>query len=401
MKKLTMFLFVICMFIGVLTGCSSENAFSGSEYNFNKDDQYYITKSNGPRSTMAECENGYYFFSGPEEAYLYYMDKSTMKPVLMCNKPDCLHTEETNPSKTIYCNAFFLNTNYFLVFYDSYLYVIGSTTNSPMDTSMSLYKISPDATTRKRLFTFNEDIYNLIIHRGYAYFSVNETAYSKDDLSLKAVSKVYRISLNNTGKAPELLFTYEGYKPVAMGLVGYGDAVYFKCSYYEDLSLSFQKTILYRYDCVGNVCKEFIEDATKWVFFNESLFFCDSNQQIYTCRLNGSDIRKMENVKGSPFGADENYIYLSWSGDPDKQRRLLVYDKNGRAVESFQIGRGILYGGDNKYFFIYERDGSYEYGSGYRLYAIDKSKLANGTATMEKAFEFVPKVQFPGIVTGN
>jgi hypothetical protein len=89
-------------------------------------------------------------------------------------------------------------------------------------------------------------------------------------------------------------------------------------------------------------------------------------------------------VIGSPFGADDQYMYL-WKSTGDINQKLLVYYWNGDFVQSFDLTKFDMYcGGDERYFFINSYGGTNEFGEVYRLFAVDKSKLADGTATLEK-----------------
>ena len=92
MKK-WMSLVVSCFFI--LTSCSPTSPYPTDDtYHFETDSQYTFYTQGGFRN-FAETENGYYFSMNINgSCFLFYADKKDMRPIILCNRPNCLHYEE-------------------------------------------------------------------------------------------------------------------------------------------------------------------------------------------------------------------------------------------------------------------------------------------------------------------
>ena len=107
MKRIVTVLLVLCMMIGlipILSGCDSGNHFQAPDVYEDLPDTYvesadYPIGFDGGASGpfVAPTENGYYFLGG---RHLYYMDKDSLSPQILCNRPECTH-------KTADCNALF------------------------------------------------------------------------------------------------------------------------------------------------------------------------------------------------------------------------------------------------------------------------------------------------------
>jgi hypothetical protein len=248
------FLFILSIFLSiVLSCCASVNEYDPNQYDFEQDDQYYLIKPNALLQSIAESENGYYFFSGQTNSYLYYMDKKTMKPVVLCNKPDCLHSDESDGNKRRDCNAYFNNcTN--LIYYNKNLYAIGGDPN-PFSFSSDhfLYEISLDGTRRKIIYKFEDDIQHLIIHRGYIYYNVDDFGeLNGNETNTESTSRIYRINMDKIGSGSELVFEGKGIYGLVSTIVGYKNNVYFIFYKRTDSTLETVQSYLYKYSIEGN-----------------------------------------------------------------------------------------------------------------------------------------------------
>ena len=204
-----------------ITGRGSPSPY-GEAYHPDTDDPYML---HGFSSMMlAESDTGFYFIGHHiNGAYLYYMPKDTMKPIPLCNKPNCLHAErEDDPHATLQeinaarmeCNAYVDNIQS-LFFYKGSLYCIGNFDALSQD--QAFYRISPDGSQKEKLYSFrfaeNYDengnvissipnaslVGNILAHRGYIYYIVQN--------SENAV--LYRLSIEQDNRQPEALYTYQ------------------------------------------------------------------------------------------------------------------------------------------------------------------------------------------------
>lgn len=382
-------------------GCKSGTILNNNNYIFGQDEQYYFFKPNVYILTLAESEDGYYFFSGPNQSYLYFMDKKNLKPVILCNKPNCLSIEETDGSKITDCNAFFGGNNLDLEYYNGKLYVLGSDLR---DTSIvfSLYAVSLDGTRRTKIIEFKDMIQQLIIHRGYIYYYANDNGtISGSEDKTESEYKICRIDLNNVKCEPETIFAGKGIYGNIGKLTGYGNGVYFHVYQYTDPKLESLSSSLYKYSLSDKSASIIVDnDVGFFTFYQDLILFSNIERKIITCDLNGKSGHVIDGLVGVPLGADNDYIYVT---DSDKNgSKFSIHDWQGNTIYDFgyqDVGY-VFYGGNDEYFFISD-DGSKsnQYGSIYAIYGIEKNKIRKGNASMKKLYEFIPKAKFPGVIT--
>jgi len=107
--------------LAALTGCAPSYR-DGDDYIWGQDFQFSFAIQ-GNRRSLAESESGYYLLSGE---YLYYADKETMRPVILCGRPNCRHNEETSEDTGPLCHAFVHTgmASAYITFFDGALYVL-------------------------------------------------------------------------------------------------------------------------------------------------------------------------------------------------------------------------------------------------------------------------------------
>ena len=351
---------------------------------------------------MAESDTGYYFFSGLDDKYLYYMDKNTLKPVVLCNKPDCLHSDEPDPAKIPDCNAFFSLDDSNLIYYNKNLYVVGQDVNIGSNSvNYSLYRISLDGTNRKKIYTFKDQLQHLIIHRGYIYYTTDDNGtVSGNESNTEDTCRLYRLSIDKLGSEPELLSECKGiYGNIGL-LEGYQNYIYFAFYSFADDTLKSMGSVLYRYNSESKSIDMRKDNVGYFIFCNDRITFSDLSGNLATCGLDGTDVKPISDIKGTPLAVDDNYIYI-YNSDSNG-RSLAVYDWKGNIVESFDsaIANSILYGGNGNFFFIQDdHSRSNKFGYINTLYMIDKSKPPTDAGAFVKLFEYDPKVPFTGVVS--
>jgi hypothetical protein len=392
----TIFLLPISVFLAiVLSCCASPNEYDPNKYDFEHDDQYYCLKLSASLPSIAESEHGYYFFSGENNSFLYYMDKETLKPTVLCNKPDCLHSDEPDGNKRANCNAYFFSCNN-LIYYNKNLYAIGDDTKS--FSTYLLYQISLDGTSRKVIYKFNDVVQRLIIHRGYIYYAIDDFGtISGNEYSTESTCRIYRINIDKIGDGPELVFEGKGIGGIVGYMAGYRNNIYFIYLKYADSTLETMNSYLYKYSTNGNNLDMIKENVGDFTFYNDRIICADINKNLVSCDLNGTDAVTMNGIIGSPVVVDHNYIYiLDWDLSGYK---FAIYDWGGNIVKDFDraIAKCMLYGGDDRYFFLEDEYSHNEFGNIHTIYMIDKSKLPTSAEPI-KVFEYVPKVQYSGMV---
>lgn len=404
-RNITLLLYIII--VTLICGCNkqiTENTDNQGVIISSQDDEYYFEKPTSSGQSMAESDDGYYFFSGPSDSFLYYLDKKTLKTTILCNKPDCLHDNEPDPSRIINCNAFFSSATSNLICYDSNLYVF-----NPFGEygSECFYQVSLDGTQRRKVYTFKESPTNIVIHRGYIYYSTSDiSAKSDEEKSTKSITYIYRISINDPITKPERIYEFTGFYADICNLVCYGNGLYFATTEYKDSLLENYSSTVYMYNIENDTLIKIGQDMGKFAFCGSSIiYYWDTH--TYKCNLDGSYKTQLPNVIGVPL-SDSNgrYIYtdtlLNKRRNPKEKRQILVYDLEGNPVKALSIdnlGIDQLYGGDNDYIFLPDSSSKKnEFGNISTLWLIDKSKIAGGNAKIKKIFEFIPKVYYKGYI---
>jgi hypothetical protein len=396
-----------------LVGCSSESLDLGNKYTLGQDDQFYFSGSSGQSlaQSMTETEDGYYFLSGPCKSYIYYIDKKTMKPVILCNKPDCLHAEEPDIFKVSNCNAFFGDYNLHLVAYNSYLYAGGVDEYN----AYSIYQISLDGTQKKKFYTFKD--YHpeaWIMHRGYIYFVVNDDGTVQgQEATTQNNCMLYRIGLNNLGGEPTLLYKIGMVNGSTWDLFGYGNNIYWNVVG-MDAALTKDLWQALRFDISDGKAHPLEDDMIRIVgVCDGNLIFKCVDGITYKSGLDGSDkkeIGKISDMYDMVYSDGVKYLYCvrdplpaAYNPNGETTRSMRVYDLEGNLVNTMDIdslGKDSFYGGNGDYIFVPDSiSNSNEYGGINMLWAIDENTLGSANPEIEKVFEFVPRAQFPGWVT--
>ena len=397
---MNIYLVIGFIFICTITSCSFANSWNKSTTLLGQDDQYYFAKENASVPAMAESEDGYYFFSGPELSYLFFMDKKTMKVQVLCNKPDCLHYDEPDPSKKANCNAFFNITNANMIYYNGNLYVLDSFG------SAGLYQVSPDGTRKKRIYNFKDPLSSLIIHRGYIYYTTAETLEMSDmQVEKETKSQVYRLDLSNLGKGPELLYQIEGYNAYISQLTGFENIVYFQYNYCSDNLLQDDNSAIMSYDISNKKINEIKTDAGRYAICGDYMVYYWKGK-IYRCGMDGIGSICLDQAIGFPISS-EKYILTDTIANGPSKRKLMVYDLDGNEITSVDISTfqsaNFIYGCVGNLVFIPDNSSQQnEFGPILSLWTIDLNDINTGAALApKKIFEFVPKVEDNGVSTGR
>lgn len=418
--SLRVILFGVLVLICLLCSCMKEND-DVSESNINSNtisnimintenndniklysDQLYFEKTQGSSPSMVSSQSGYYLIGGAEGAkFLYYTDKATMKTTTLCNKPDCLHAEEKDPGKKRNCNAFLNDTADTvgdLIFYDNHLYCARGKLGIDQFTTV-LTKISLDGTQREDVLVFKAFPQYIIIHRGYLYYSTMDdgTIAGKEDSTISK-SGVYRVPMTNLKRVPELVYENDGIFAHIGVLAGYENCIYFVCIRYPDANLLKLDRELICYDIKSGKASIIDNNARRNAICGGKLVYSVDDGSKCVCDLDGANKRILDGVIGDA-DSDDKYLLtdtkaMYYQGVKDDQgnpihKCLYVYDLNGKQLQAFDLesyqGASVL-GSDMNYIFItsYSQSNKYE----VECWKIDKGKIADGSATMEKYYSY-------------
>jgi hypothetical protein len=406
-------MFFVVMFVFILfSGCSQSSA-GNPENTVNVDahfdafsDQLNFAKSLGSFPSMVASESGYYFIGGHSLLkYLFYIDKATMSTVVLCNKPDCLHMNETDRQKREYCNAY-LGKDHTrnigdLLLYGSNLYYFRI--KSDIGTAQYLLtQASLDNTQQKDIFEFKQYPQYIIMHRGYLYYSTsdNGTVAGKED-STVSKSGIYRVPMDDLKKKPELIYENNAVYAQIGGLLGYQDSVYFICDGYKDSKMENQIKDLMRYNIDSGNASKIADNSGRSAVCANKLVYSIDDEHLAVCDLDGSNKKTLDSINGFPY-CDDKYIVtdtilMKLTGAKDKQGNpvkgcIYIYDLTGKELQSFDLdgyANASVFGGDSNYIFLTTTSRTEnENKEIYEYWRIDKSKIENASAEMEKFYSY-------------
>jgi hypothetical protein len=407
-------LFLIILSIGIFAACNnkkniqnvhpiSNNYYSNSSHYVDGQDYQYMYFTQGEPLQMAESKTGYYFLSGE---YIYYADKKNMKPVILCNKPNCLHDRETDPTKVDNCNAFVCGVN-FLAYYDGNLYATCKASGKQSDEN-ELIKISLDGTKRTAVLKFDSEPNSLAIHRGKVYYT--ETVFDKNQ---KAIYGVKEFDLKNIIAKPHDIYTGTLQKGDIQDLECYDNNLYFT-EFGDNGKIT--TTRVMRYDILsGKISRMFTNDdainTSAPIIYDNKLYYQLIKNNIdgsikemhcFTCDLDGRNAKETFNVNNENchFLSDEHYLYVNSISFPlnetnRKNQVINIVDKNGKIVDSIKtssfIYPKVVCGGDDYLFIRTMTEDKFE------IFYADKKQFGSGKITLKPFFQIDRKRMTPNV----
>ncbi len=350
------------------------------------EDSQYMFHAQGLNLTMAATEDGYYLLI---HDYIFYADKDTMKPTVLCNKPDCLHEKETDSNRVFYCNAFAKSglSNNFLALYKDKLYVISGFDNAQQKEQPQLVSISLDGTNRKTEFLLPLETSSMALHRGYFYYVRRDNENPEE-----SYSRIMRHELGKSQTQEEGIFTSNIQGGYIQDLIGRGDQLYFN-EYGGQDETFVSRALLYDSKTKGTK-RIFTEDdnytaSSPRIVENRlysSLFNLKednnySDSELFSTDLQGNDMREeflAPSLNSSCL--DQNYLYGCYPGtgpeDLPEIARVDFYDHSGNLKDSVEFPnarRTIRFApGDDRYIFLQYEDETYTY-----IDLIDKKEIGS------------------------
>lgn len=338
---------LICVLAILFTGCAARPSYpSDDAYHIETDDQYSLHVQGGFR-TFAESEDGYFFgLTLYGNHFLFYTDKETLQTLPVCNKPNCLHYEETDEERRKLCGAFFMGDRFYptVLYNDGRLLIpirVGTT-------GIRLESFSTDGAERKEILSIQGIPPSSAVsaHRGYLYYTRSE--YTED---MELCLFLLRRSLNSENAKEEVLFKVQAEETGdnIYDVFGYGNNVYF--SVVHDLIKKFYHLdlITMGIDQIYNLDNKPEDACYNLIPFQDGLM-CEithpwEEQDVgdmtnvsatrYVGDLKGGNISRWQNTKMNVFTADDRYLY-EWMfpklEDPEEGGYLRVLDGAGEVV---------------------------------------------------------------------
>lgn len=339
---------------------------------------------------MANSEEGYFFISnvGDTSGYLYYKDKISVKIVPLCNKPDCLHNDDT-------CNSYIGQVKS-LVWYDGNAYYVRD--GLSIAGNDTLYQLLPGGSGYKELLCFSEAISYLTIHRGYVYYVTTDygTIPGKEGTT-ETTMCLYRLPVNKLNSKPEFIYEVQGINGKIGKLLCYEDYIYFFEAVYTDASLEQSKRQINRYNILNGTIETTLNDCTAWYTVFDGKLAFTQRDGTYLCDLDGKNIFKVWDqwgvlVSNSKYLLIDN-VYSADVRDGKVPRSIIAIDTEYNCLGEIKLNGyqrepiGLV---DNEYI-IPHWDESTKIMS---IYKIPVAKIADGTGKPEVFFEYTGELKW-------
>lgn len=363
-------------------------------------DAQYMFLQNPHNRYIAKGEEGYYFING---MYLYYADSNNMKPVILCNKPNCLHDKETDAYKKYECNAYVgseLTTN-MLTIYDGKIYFDG--VNMEDNFNKYIFSLDLDGSNKKAIYKVVDSITSMVIHRGKLYYSTTESNVKpgEDDIG-QNLSKLMEMNLSNPSKEAKTLREFENITGGIQGIVPLGNRIYFLEYGFNGEDEEFESNLRI-YNIQDETFSEVevnVEDFSRMGYngiFEDKIIYNpivkvgeieENYPYLYSSDLNGKNSEVFYDEKiDDIFYTDDKYIYLD---NLEEDRRLKVIDEKGSLIENInisEINRNFRFiGSDGEKMFIKYEDEEKAY-----IKYIDVKDVGNGKTKIKDFFEIEQK----------
>ena len=327
------------------------------------------------------------FFS--YQNYLFYKDKITGEAGPVCNKPECMHNDNS-------CNAFLTDELMrFLINYSEDIYYIANEFIPEQESSYDiLYQMITDG-GRKKILIFSEPIYYIAFHRGYIYYITTDygTISGKENETCTTMS-FYKIPIDKPQANPELLYEFQGIYANAGRLLCYGNNIYFLQSAFADASMEQFDMQINHYNIADGTITTMIPDCyALYTIFNDKFAFIDQ-EGTYICDLDGQNIQKVCDQWGI-LSANEKCLLIDTACTVDVMhgvlsRTITAVDMEGHCTGNIELNGfrlnpiGIV---DDMYLVPDFKESTQH----MTIYQIPADKIADGTGQPEVFFEYVPE----------
>ena len=232
---------ILCITALTLNGCGSQALVESSSYKTEylpEEDYNYLSYNWWDESQrMTQSDEGIYCLAGD---YLFFMDWDTKQTVPLCFKADCLHADETDKEKIVFCDAFLggdIVSVPFLAYYQDKLYSICIDRTTAKS---NLVEMNPDGSDRKILYSTSDNpLSQIFMHRGVIYFFSN-----LKDLNGEAHYGLDALSVVSNSHEPVQVYTgsYEG--GWVQNFFAFENYIFFSDCYETDTSFD-RKIIMY------------------------------------------------------------------------------------------------------------------------------------------------------------
>ena len=356
MKRVLISIVLILNIILIGCGCNDSSDEYDEHYNYITDCQ--LTKSafsqNSPNCNVAKCETGYYTLSSK---ILYYVEGGTMQATPLCNKPNCMHNNES-------CNAHIGAVDN--IFYsDGYIYYEKSADEDHGFEGSSFVKMSADGSQKEEVLYMENSPVDWIVHKGKFYYCVKKYTVDEstglDNINY-ADCYIYSYPTDKSSDIKEVYFAEEVEKDAQISsLIAYGDNLYFnlygmkrdnnKIEVMKSLKLNLSEST------VTETVSPNGEQISGPMYLDGMLIFSsgeveDGKYIYYKTDFEGNNPEKFTSTyEGENIICDGKYLYVDnyfalnlskyiENDEPvnKEERYIKVYDSGLNKVDEFSLG---------------------------------------------------------------
>lgn len=308
---------------------------------------------------------------------LYFHDNAANTTVIACNKPDCDHITNVDDGESD-CNAFFPQDKYYydkgFSYYNDSIYLLGKSSKDAK--SVSLYKISKDASTREevaKLISVSDlnSITVFAVHKGYAFWSLN-------------TDKSAQLLAINIDKPTEVKKIFEGNELAAgiHSLIGSGDYLYFSNSYSEDKNYENWAGYINQLDINTLKTKKLMDMPDDYTVANGKIYYLESNALYCYTIDSDSSVKIADSPENSQLIIrDTDYLYLTnWDNEKvsSDNYKVFVMSTNGNIIDTIPIPDCEFFRGGLHNLYIDTTDRKVKY--------LEKSQIQKGTHNWSTAY---------------
>ena len=302
---------LLCVLI--ITGCGTEETadtyIAGTDYPW----QYYRRDFYG--IPTVEGNGSVYFNNGH---YIYQLDEETDILTPLCNKTNCLHTQETDDSRRGECNAYIPEEDASITYMDGYIYSVVDdwSGDEPCDV---LYKLAEDGSTKETIYQWEgQSVEGWCMHRDVLYYV--EHTFDADNQEHYAV-KAMKLSGMGRLQSKTIFEPEEGLTVYGFGMPeAYGNHLYIN---------------------LNGVLTDEIEDFTdeEWIRYSYNKTFQYNLQDKSMTEIRIPDQSESQQVSDVTFWQDK-IIYtamdITKNHEYDFTLNIDIYDRDMNLVDTVQ-----------------------------------------------------------------
>jgi hypothetical protein len=347
-KKYLLYLLLVLIFLIPFSSCAQTLSNSS---------QWWSTSI----TPFANDESGYYVSF---EVYLYFIDKESLEPIILCSRLDCLHTNESNPA---YCDAYCEGSS--IGFFQDHLYFVMSSFKNGVY-SDAIFQAQKDGSQHQEFINLGDFSGSIFEEHGfingyYLYILKNVVLPedTPDTTTFEMTESLYMINLRKSADPPVLIETWNSTEK-GIALVQVVDDALF----YMTGSLEGEKTF-WRYNLVSYE-KQRIMDYTEVYNFsvlNDRLYLLSSNHGIeaYNAQSQSKEtIFSFTNDDDRGFIKSDGqyfYVFQKSNRDGESSKEALVIDNSGNIVNRLRLPEPMLLAYVTKEYLFLRSADSYDF----------------------------------------